>query len=383
MNETFKLGRIAGIRVGVNWSVLVIFLLIAFGIAGGRLPAVYPGREWYVYWGAGLATAVVFFASLLAHELSHAVVARRNGVQVDGIVLWLLGGVARLKGEAATPGAELRIAGVGPLTSLVLGLFFGAIAALLVVTVGPGLLVESVAWLGGINILLAVFNAIPAAPLDGGRLLRAFLWWRTGDRLRAARGATTAGRVFGWALLLFGLVLVIRGASVDGLWLVLIGWFVLAAASAEGRQAQLRSVLVGVPVRQVMTADPVTAPADASLAWMSYEVKSAPLRQRHTAFPVVEGDGRPVGLIRWDQIEDSSGRDRTRTLVREVMRPLSEVPTASPDEPLADLLTRLESSPDRRALVVEDGRLAGIVSMSDITRAVSWLAMASPARRGW
>ncbi|WP_406404539.1 site-2 protease family protein [Streptomyces sp. NBC_00879] len=187
--------------------------------------------------------------------------ARRNGVDVDDIVLWLLGGAARLKSGASSPAAEVRIAGVGPLVRLVLGGVFAAGAWLLARASASGLAVEGMVWLAGINLLLAVFNAVPAAPLDGGRLLRAFLWWRTGDRLRATAGAATAGRIF--------------------------GWFLIAAATLEVRQAELRATLAGVPVSRVMTADPVSVPAvlplDRFLADPLY-------RFRHSAFPVT-GDG--------------------------------------------------------------------------------------------
>ncbi|MCA1835154.1 MAG: site-2 protease family protein, partial [Actinobacteria bacterium] len=169
MRASFHLGRIAGIRVGVHWSVLVIFALIAWGLAASRLPAVYPQYGTGAYVIAAVLTAVVFFVSLLAHEISHALVARRNGLRVEGITLWLFGGVARLSGEARTPGAELRIAGVGPLVSLVLGVVFFVLAEVLRVSGYQGLVQAGFAWLGGINIALALFNAIPAEPLDGGR----------------------------------------------------------------------------------------------------------------------------------------------------------------------------------------------------------------------
>jgi Zn-dependent protease len=172
VRATLRLGRIAGIRVGVHWSVLVIFVIIAVGLAEGRLPEAHPGRPPWQYWAAGILAAVVFFASLLAHEIAHAVVARHSGVEADDITLWLLGGTARLKEEAPSPGAELRIAGVGPLVSLVLGVAFAAVAGALRAAGSSGLTVEAVAWLAGINLTLAVFNALPAAPLDGGRLLR-------------------------------------------------------------------------------------------------------------------------------------------------------------------------------------------------------------------
>lgn len=205
MKETLRLGEIAGVRVGVNWSVLVIFFLIALGLAAGRFPTESPGLPSVAYIAAGVATAVAFLASLLTHEIAHAVVAQRSGVEVHGITLWLFGGVARLGGEARDPAAELRIAGVGPLMSLVLaGIFFVA-AGLAPAFDTPDIVVGPLRWLAAINVALAVFNLMPAAPLDGGRILRAFLWWRRGDRVSAAVTSTRAGKAFGFLLVGLGL----------------------------------------------------------------------------------------------------------------------------------------------------------------------------------
>ncbi|WP_112471054.1 site-2 protease family protein [Streptomyces triticisoli] len=377
MRATFVLGRIAGIRVGVNWSVLFIFAIIAFGLAQGRLPQAHPGRGWPVYWAAGLCTAVIFFASLLAHELAHAVVARRNGVEVDDIVLWLLGGAARLKSEASSPGAELRIAGVGPLVSLLLGGLFALGDWLLDMASVSGVVVEMVAWLAGINVLLALFNALPAAPLDGGRLLRAFLWWRTGDRLRATAGATAAGRVLGWLLVVLGLIAFMRSGAFGGLWLALIGWFLITAATAEGRQAQLRGVLAGVPVREAMTPEPLTVPADTTVADF---LTGASYRYRHSAFPVTE-DGTPLGLVTLDSARRVPQAEAHAVPMRAVMVPLSQVTVVGPDSPLADLLPRMQPGAEHRVLVVADGRLVGIVSLSDVSRTVNWLMNTAPGRR--
>ncbi|MER6109117.1 site-2 protease family protein [Streptomyces hirsutus] len=377
MRATFVLGRIAGVRVGVHWSVLLIFGIIVFGLSQGRLPETHPGRAWALYWAAGLCTALVFFASLLAHELAHAVVARRNGVEVDDIVLWFLGGAARLRTEASSPGAELRIAGVGPLVSLLLGGLFALGAWLLDLASGPGVVVEMVAWLAGINVLLAVFNALPAAPLDGGRLLRAFLWWRTGDRLRATAGATAAGRVLGWLLVALGLIAFMRTGTFGALWLALIGWFLIAAATAEGRQAQLRGVLAGVPVRDAMTPEPLTVPADTTVAGF---LTSARYRYRHSAFPVID-DGVPVGLVTLDSARKVPQAEDRAVTVREVMTPLSQTTVVGPDSPLADLLPRMEPGAEHRVLVVDDGRLVGIVSLSDVSRTMTWLMRTAPGRR--
>ncbi|MFD0375428.1 site-2 protease family protein [Streptomyces sp. NPDC127112] len=380
MTPTFVLGRIAGVRVGVHWSILAIFTIIALGLARGRLPEVSPGHAWWAYWTVGLAAAALFFASLLAHELAHALVARHNQVAVDDIVLWLLGGVARLRTEASTPAAELRIAGVGPLVSLGLGAAFALAAWLAESTAGRGLVSEALVWLAVINLLLAVFNSVPAAPLDGGRLLRAFLWWKTGDRARATAGASAAGRGFGWFLLLAGLVLFARGDVAGGVWLAMIAWFLIAAATAEDRQARVRAVLTGVTVRHAMTASPVTVPADLTIADLLAEPR---YRYRHSAFPVVGDDGRsPAGLLTLAAAGQVAEGLRGVTRARDVMVPRSQVVEIRPDDQLVDVLPRMLSDGTRRALVVDDGgRLVGILASSDISRTVSWLMTAPTGGR--
>ncbi|MEU8717434.1 site-2 protease family protein [Streptomyces sp. NPDC048663] len=370
MDESLSLGRIAGVRVGLHWSVLVIVVLITVALAHGRFPAAHPGHSAIVYWGLGLLTAVVFLGSLLAHELAHAVVARRNGVEVEGITLWMLGGAARLRGEAPSPAAELRIAGVGPLTSLAAGGVLAAAAVGLDALHASGLVVEAVAWLAAINVLLAVFNALPAAPLDGGRLLRAYLWHRTGDRLRAAQGASAAGRALGWFMVFTGFADVLFAGNLSGLWPALIGWFLIAAATAESRQAQIRGALAGVPVRRVMTPDPVTVPCGESLSAFLAEGPFG--TYRHSAFPVLASDGSVVGMLTVRGVESASGQERARSTVRDVMRPLGEVVTAAPDELVLDLLPRLQESPLHRALVLEQDRLVGILTLADLTRALTW-----------
>ncbi|MFC8419509.1 site-2 protease family protein [Streptomyces sp. NPDC057236] len=368
----------AGIRIGVHWSVLVIVLVLALGLAG-RFPDTYPGRPPWQYWITGLLGAVVFLLSLLAHELSHALVARRNGVGVDDITLWLLGGIARLRSEAPTPGAEVRIAGVGPLVSLSLGVLFGVLAGLSGALYGAGLAVETLAWLAGINLLLAVFNALPAAPLDGGRLLRALVWHKTGNPLRGTAVATGAGRALGWVLIGVGLYLVLFGALFSGFWLVVVGWFLIAMASAEGSRAKLRELLSGVPVRQGMGPDPVTVPASLTVA----RFLTAPeYRYRHSAFPVVDTEQHPVGLV---NVKTAAGVPEVErdSPVTSVMIPIEDIPTPHPDDPLVHVLPALDSSPAHRALVLEDGRVAGMVTSSDISRITSWLASASWRHRAF
>ncbi|MCZ7462235.1 site-2 protease family protein [Streptomyces sp. WMMC940] len=363
-----------GIRVRAHWSVLFVFALILFGLAEGGFPEAGPGRPTWQYWFASAVTAVVFLLSLLAHEVSHALVARRNGVPVDDITLWLLGGLARLRSEAAGPGAEFRIAGVGPLVSLALGAVFALTAWLVAALFGAGLVVEALAWLAGINVLLALFNSLPAAPLDGGRLLRALVWWRTGSRLRATAVATIAGRCLGWALVGIGLYLVVVGAAFSGIWLVVIGWFVIVMATMEGSQAALREQLGGIAVSEAMTPGPETVPATATI---SDFLTDPHYRFRHSAFPVVDDGNTAIGLITLKSADAVPVEERPSLSVARVSMPLEEVPTSQPGDPLARLVPELQASSAHRALVLEGGRLVGIITTSDIGRVTSRLNSSS------
>ncbi|MFC0033527.1 site-2 protease family protein [Micromonospora chaiyaphumensis] len=366
MRASFRLGRIAGVPVGVNWSVLVIFLLIAWALSASQFPRAYPGHSAVAYVAAGLAAAVVFFLGLLAHEVAHAVVAKRNGIEVEGITLWLFGGVSELKGEARDPGAELRIAGVGPLVSLIIGLFFGAIAVLLALAGVHGLLLGSLSWLAGINVLLAIFNVLPAAPLDGGRLLRAAVWKATGDRTKASVVAARAGWILGALLIGLGLWQFLAGSGAGGLWLALIGWFLIGAAGQEERQARMGSALRGIRVAEVMTPQPQTASGEMTVADF---VDHYLFAYRHSALPLTD-QGRPVGLVTLDRVRGIPPERRAATTLAEVSCQADELVLADPDEQLTDLLPRLSECADGRALVVTDQQLVGIVSPSDISRAV-------------
>ncbi|HEX8006395.1 MAG TPA: site-2 protease family protein [Trebonia sp.] len=368
MRETFRLGQIVGIRIGVNWSVLVIFALIAYGLAGQYLPAAFPGQGTAAYVVTGLAAAVVFVASLLAHEISHALVARRNGVRVEGITLWLFGGVARLSGQAPSPAAEVRLAGVGPLVSLLLGGLFIAVTAIAAATGVGGLPLAALGWLGLVNVALAVFNVVPAAPLDGGRLLRALVWWRTGDRYKATVYASRAGRVFGWLLVAYGIISLFTQRNIGSLWLALIGWFLIAAATSESRQATAQAALAHIPAERVMSAPVVTVPASATVQ----DLLSGQLTgTRHSAFPITDQTGHTVGLITSSQVRNVPAADRGNTTLAQAACPLEQVPSCRTAEPLSDVMERLHAGcGGGSALVFDDGHLAGIISARDITRAL-------------
>jgi Zn-dependent protease/predicted transcriptional regulator len=377
MSESLRLGRIAGINVGINWSVLVIFWLVTAGLAYGRFPSLQPDLEPATYWAAGLSAGVVFFLSLLAHEMSHAIVARRNGVGVEGITLWLFGGVAKLQGEAPDPGAELRISGIGPLVSVLLAGAFAVVAALLHAAEAAAIVVEVFVWLALINGILAVFNLVPAAPLDGGRILRSILWRRRGDRLSAAITASRAGRTFGWVLVALGLLEFVAGAGLAGLWLVLIGWFLTMAAGAEEQHAITRQALGGVRARDVMTPQPTSAPAGISVEQL---LDGYVFQNRHSTFPLMEGD-QVVGLATLSRVKQVRPDLRATTLVTSVACPLEDLAVVGPDEPLEELLTKVTASTDGRVLVLEEGRLVGIISPTDVTRQIELGLLREPATR--
>jgi Zn-dependent protease/CBS domain-containing protein len=368
MRESIRLGRIAGIPVGLNLSVFLILGILVFGLAAGRFPAVFPGRSLGAYVVAAVAAALLFFCSLLAHELAHAVVARSHGIEVDGITLWLFGGVARLRSEPRSPGADFRIAVVGPLTSVVLAVFFGLIALGLRAGGVTGLPVGVFGYLAGVNLLLAAFNLIPAAPLDGGRVLRAALWhWRR-DRLSAAVAAATAGRFFGYLLVALGILQVATGRGFDGIWLVLIGLFLVNAATAEEQQSRLSDTLHGIRVRDVMTVNPVTADPRESLD--RFIVETA-LNHRFSAYPLTDAEGRLIGMTTLNRIRNVPPERRAATRLGEIACPVEQLPTASPDEPLLALMGRMTECADGRAVVLDDARrVIGIVSPTDISRAI-------------
>lgn len=367
MEESFRLGRIAGIPVGINWSVLLIAWLLSWSLASHRFPTSYPGHTPGAYWTAGVVAAVVFLASLLAHELGHALVARRYGVRVDGITLWLFGGVAKLGGEAATPRAELRIAAVGPAVSVGLAALFGAVALALDGFGAPALIVGSAVWLATINVILAVFNMVPAAPLDGGRVLRAYLWRRSGDRLKATVAAANAGRVFGFVLIGLGVVEFAAGAGLGGLWFVFLGWFLLNAAKAEQTHAILRGALAGVRVRDLMTRDPIVAPDHLTVGEF---LEAYVMRHRWSAFPVTGHDGAITGLVTLAHLKAVPSDRRDVVHVHDIACPIAQVTVADPDDSITDVLERLGTCKEGRVLVFSAGELVGIVSPTDVMRMV-------------
>ncbi len=363
MGSSVRLGRIAGIEFGVNWSWLVVFALLVWTLASGIFPSTNPGLSKGTYIGAAIVAAFLFFASILLHEFGHALQARREGIEIDGITLWLFGGIARFKGSFPSAGAEFRVAIAGPLVSLVLGGIFVLIALINGI---PSAVDSVVSWLGYINLSLLVFNLIPAPPLDGGRVLHAALWRWRGDFVWATRVAANVGRGFGYLLIAAGIAMFIFQSSFSGAWLAFLGWFLLNAATAEARYLLTQQALSGLRVRDVMTPNPIVVSPDTTLGQFMDNIM---LSQRHTTYPVVE-NGKAVGLLPFRCVGNVPRSEWDVRRVRDCLIPLDHVPVLREGEDAVDALAELSQSGGGHGLVVSNGGLAGIVSTSDLARAL-------------
>ena len=361
MGSSIRLGRIAGVEIGINWSWLVIFVLITWTLAAGVFPEQNPDLSDGTHLAMAIVAAVLFFVSILLHELGHAVQARREGMEIEGITLWLFGGVAKFTGMFPSAGAEFRIAVAGPVVTLVI-----AVACMGLVAVGLPEAADGVAaWLGFTNVALLVFNLLPALPLDGGRMLRAGLWSRTSFE-RATQTSGQVARVIAYGLIGLGVLMFVVQGAFSGAWLAFVGWFLLSASNAEVRSILARQALDGLRVRDVMVREPVAVDADLSLERFIDEVVS---RHRHTTYPVLEG-GRPVGLLPFRCVAEVPRSEWATRTVRDCMLPLDRIPVVHERDQLADALAELGEDGINRGLVVEDGRLAGLLSITDVLHAL-------------
>ncbi|MDF5755079.1 site-2 protease family protein [Spongiactinospora sp. TRM90649] len=360
MRGTFPLGTVAGVRVLAHWSALGLAALIVALLGGAVLPRALPGAGPGAYWTVALAAGILFMAALLVHELAHAVVARRCGLKVGSITLWGLGGFTELEEQAETPRVELAVAAAGPLTSL--GVAAVGFLVYLVLP-RPALPASAVAWLAGMNLLLGVFNLLPGAPLDGGRVLHALLWWRFRDVRRADRGAEQAGRALGMALIAIGVFGTLALGWFGGLWLLVLGWFIIGAARQELTVKVARSGLRDLSVRDVMTPDPERA-----AAWVTVEefADQVALNSRQTDFPVVSFAGTPIGVVSLAALASVPPERRGATRVDSLDITRRPMRVVAPDDDATSLIER----PALRQLivVVEEGRLVGMVTGADLER---------------
>ena len=365
MTPSIRLGRIFGIEVGFNWSLIFIFAWITWLLATAILPASASGYPPLLYWVISAVGALLFYACLLAHELSHALVARSHGVKVAGITLWLFGGVSRLEGEPTSARSEALIAGVGPLTSFVVA---GIAFVLALITSNSALLSSLFGWLLFVNLALGLFNLVPAFPLDGGRLLSSIFWWRTGSRQRGVHNAVRVGRVFAYLMIAAGVLELFLGEVANGIWIAFLGWFLLSAAAQEEAGSTVRTLLRSVPVSAAMTSPVVTLPD-----WVTIEqfLESVAPNHSFTTYPVHEPSGKLTGVVRLaDLVRLPSGERASKHLI-DVARPIADVPKTNSREDLSALIQRVGMGLDQRVLVFEGGNLVGIVSPADVARVIT------------
>jgi len=362
MSGNLTIGRFGGVEVRLNWSLIAVFALISWSLAEGVFPSQNPGLSHDTYIAMGIVAAVLFLVSILLHELGHSLVARRQGIEVDSITLWLFGGVSQIKGRFKSAGDEFRVAISGPLVSIVLGVLF-----VLIALAHPSSSVDGVAaWLGYINLILAVFNLLPASPLDGGRVLHAALWRAKGDFAWATRVASEIGQGFGYLFIALGLAMFIFQGSFSGAWLAFIGWYLLQGARAEARYVATVQALDGLRVRDLMVPDPVTVDADSTIGRLMDDVAWS---HRFTTYPVLDG-GRPVGLVTFASVAAVPRSEWDTRRVRDTMIPLDQVPLLTEDEKAVDALAELSAPTANRGLVVDNGHLAGLLSITDLARAL-------------
>lgn len=382
-----RLGRVAGIEILVDWSLLIIFSLITLSLGAGLFPAWHPDWGPLLIWGTALAAALLFFASVLLHELSHAIVGRANGIPIPRITLFMFGGMADMEKEPPSWRAELYMAAAGPITSLTLGFIFLTLAKIVIgpIEIDPdnprqsfahlGPTVSLLMWLGPVNIILGLFNLVPGFPLDGGRILRAALWGATGDLVAATRRASAVGQGFAWVLMGSGFLMILGlrvpifgGGFANGLWLALIGWFLNNAAVMSYRQLLVHQSLEDVPVLRLMHTRFERVAPQLSLQALVDEYLM-PSGQR--AFPVEER-GQFIGMICLRDLPKRPRDEWRTTTVGDIMTPRHELVTLSPEQDAAAALDLFGKRDVNQLPVLKDGQLLGFVRREDILK---WLSL--------
>ena len=366
MEAQIKLGRIFGVEIGLHYSWLIIALLIAFSLAG-HFGAAHPDWGRGVIWSMAIITALLFFAAIVAHELSHALVARRRGLPVRSITLFALGGVAQLEKEPEDAKTEFLVSIVGPIASAAIGFICLMLAWALGWTMMPEAttpLMAMLIWLGYINIGLAIFNLLPGFPMDGGRVLRALIWWYTGSARRATLAASVTGQVFGFAFIIFGIYRFFGGPGFSGLWMAIIGWFLLNAAKAVYAQQEMTERLRGVRVGDLMTLDCTVVDGNDNLQTFVHDYL---LHTGRRCFLIAE-QGVVTGLITPNEVKGISKARWPYTTVFDVMRPLEQLRTVTPETAVSEALEIIRRDDINQLPAFENGRLEGMISRDQILR---------------
>jgi len=351
--------KIWGIPIGIHPSWFLIFILITWSLATGYAPLASRQIDRILIWALGAITALLFFGSVLAHELGHSYLALREKIPVKNITLFIFGGLAQITQEPRSPGAEFRIAIAGPITSLLLALFFAVISFFLQKT---PLFHISFQYLARINLMLALFNMIPGFPLDGGRVLRAIVWWWTKSYYRATQVACLLGQLIAYIFIGMGIISTLTGNIMNGVWLVFIGFFLHSTASASSQQTALQHTLQGVKVSQVMSRDLIKVSALTPISQLIYDWTPA---RGYPLFYITEGD-RPYGMITLKEITAVPDRLRRFTSTSQIMVPFSRLVRVDPDTELLDVLNKMAQAGTILLPVMEGEELVGSISQDQI-----------------
>jgi Zn-dependent protease len=359
MQASVKLGQIWGIPVGLHLSWFLVFALVTFSLASGYFPQEYSDLPVWAYWLLGALTSVLFFGSVLIHELGHSLLALRNGIPVRGITLFIFGGVAQISQEPRNPGAEFRIAIAGPVASLGLaGLFYG----LWLLDQGVSYLAAPSIWLARINLMLALFNMIPGFPLDGGRVLRALVWRFTGNLHRATQVAASAGQVVALGFIAWGVFTIFSGNFLNGLWLAFIGWFLQNAAATSIAQSSVQQSLSGVTVAQAMSRE---CSRVSGLTPLSQLVEERVLNGGQRCFYVTD-NGHLHGLLTLRDISAIPQQKWRFTTTGQAMVPLNRLAQVTPETPLLAALQMMDDADVAQVPVVAGGEMVGTLSREQV-----------------
>ncbi len=372
---SIELFKVAGVQVEIDYSWIVIAVLVWWSLSAGYFPRSYPGHALSSYWIVGALGTVLFFASVLGHELSHAALGNRLGENVTRITLFIFGGMAHLSNEPKTAGDEFKIAAIGPVSSVVIAAIFWTIEQTLAQLHAPALWVAVFSYLAFINVALAVFNLLPGFPLDGGRILRAILWHFWGDFRRATAAAADWGNTIAWGMIALGALEIFGGSLVSGIWMIFIGLFLRGAAHASYQSVVVEQMLGRARVADLMIHEPVSIDPDLTVG---EAIDRYFLHHGHTGYPVMK-DGRAMGLLSLSRVRECSPQDRGNRRVHEIMVPAGAKVTISPRATVSDAMHQMAEADSGRLLVVDGDHFEGLVTRSQIARFVQMKSMLAPS----
>lgn len=363
---SFRLGRIFGIPVRIHYTLWILFLLIAWSLATLYMPKHYPGLSVATYWAIGVACATLLFVSVLIHELSHSIIAKRNGLPISKITLFFFGGVSEISEEPKDPWLEVRMAAAGPLMSFLIVAVLGGLWILSRFISAPIAVVATLGYSASLNAILGAFNLIPAFPLDGGRVLRGTLWQRTKDVLRATAQATTVSKAISTLMIIGGFLMIVFSDFINGLWIFFLGWFIRSGAENSLRQTLVTEALSGVSVGDIMTRDLMTVSPDMPIQQL---VTDYFLSRPHGGYPVAS-NGKPVGVITMSSVRSVPKDHREITTVKDAMVPYEKVITVAPSTSALDALHLIAKHGVGRLLVTQGDNLVGILTRGDLMKAI-------------